>query len=1034
MNSAEYLRAVNAQIRQGGTSEHALRGFLVEHLRLISQSLTVINEPQSTEFGNPDIAVLKNGVPIGWVETKTLTTDLDQFERSEQFERYLRGFSNLVVTNYNEFRWYTEHNRQPFMAGKLGVAGPSGIVSDAVSDAGSVVPRLLEAFTRFETRQARGAEELASRLATFAMAICQTVAGILTRRDHDELLRRELDAFKAVLIPNLSEDDFADMYAQTVAYGLFAARCSHPNAEQFDRLSAPLLLPVYNPFLRNVFGNLAGINLDPRVSSVVDQICLLLKTADVTEIVRDFEERTGSGDPVVHFYETFLETYDHETRKDRGVYYTPLPVVSFIVRSVDELLRTQFGVAAGLADTSRTTVDEVEYHRVQMLDPATGTGTFLLCLIDFLRGRFANQAGLWNAFVHQHLLPRMHGFEILMAPYAICHLKLGLALAGQGFAFDQNERLNVFLTNSLENTARAVAQLPFQNFLTAEATEANRIKQTRPIMVVVGNPPYAVKSANMGTNARRLVARYREVDGQEIREGGTLALQRALENDYVKFIGFAQEQIERNGEGVIGFITANGYLEQPTLAGLRRSLMTSFDEVHVIDLHGYARAGAGDENVFTQIAEGVAVLILVRRSGNHQRSALVRYSSHIGPRKEKLDWLNANTFSSADAQTVTPTAPDYRFKPEDPVVRARYRGEFVGLTEIFQLQKGAIVTARDKFAIGFTAQELTARLERFRDSQEDIRDASDSAGLSWSGDWPDMANASREWLRHVPNLDRFIQPITYRPFDDRFVIYSDQFLDTPCSAVMDHMRRDSPPNLMLLFGRTVRYGQPDQFFVTNKLAEAKSGEASKQCHAAPLYLHHRDLGAEQAVNFKPQFIERMRAQWGNALGYSDVFGYIYALLNSNVFREMFAPQLCADYARIPLLPLEVALEVAELGTELVNLHVGTTAVDLITAFPVAGRDCLVGEIQTSKRWREDGATWKLLLNDAQYVQGIPDGVKTYRIGGYPVLDKWLGARVGHDLGVDGVLRLQNVVATLQQSITVVNRIDEVIGARGGLAQ
>lgn len=1026
LNPTEYIRSINRQMREGGTSEHALRGFLVDHMRQISTHLTIINEPKSTDFGNPDIAVLRDGISIGWIETKILGTNLDEFEHGDQFDRYIRGFASLLVTNYNEFRWYIDHNRTPFMRGKLGSTSPVGITASQTPDDLSQVARLLESFARYEPRQVRSDVELTLRLATFAIAICDTVTGILKRRDHDSNIRQELDAFKSVLIPNLSEDDFADMYAQTIAYGLFAARCMHPTAEQFDRMSAPHLLPISNPFLRNVFGNLAGVNLDPRVSSMVDQICLLLRTADVEAIVQEFENRTGARDPVVHFYETFLQTYDSETRRERGVYYTPLPVVSFIVRSVDQILQSRFGIPRGLADDSRITFEDVQYHRVQVLDPATGTGTFLLSLIDLIRERFENQGGLWSAYVHQSLLPRMLGFEILMAPYAICHLKLGLALAGQGFQFEQDERLNVFLTNSLENTTRAVSQLPFQTFLSREAAEANRIKQTRPIMVVFANPPYSVKSANLGPNARRLVERYAEIDGVPIREGGTLALQRSLENDYVKFIAFAQEQIERNGEGVIGFITANGYLEQPTLAGLRRSLMTTFDEIHVIDLHGYARAGANDENVFTQIGEGVAIILLVRRSASESHEAQVRYSSSIGPRRAKYEWLGGNTSETIASEILSPEAPDYRFKPEDQVVRARYRREFVELTEIFHLQKGAIVTARDKFAIAFSRQELLDRLEGFRDSRRTIKEASDDAGLAWKGDWPDMANAAREWLRQTRDLASYIEPITYRPFDDRYVIYSDKFLDTPCSAVMDHVRSRLAPNRLLLFGRTVRYGLPDQFFVTAKLAEAKSAEASKQCHAAPLYLQHDDLGSGRSTNFRPQFLDRAQRQWRGALSDELVFGYVYGILNSNLFRQKYAVQLCAGYARIPLLPLDIATQIASLGVRLVNLHVGAVIVDPVTTFPVDAQECRVGEIRTSKRWQEGSSGWRFYLNTEQFIDEIPDSVRTLRIGGYPVLDKWMGARVGNTLPVEDVFGLQRNIAAMHQGIGVVAEIDQIL--------
>lgn len=1027
VNLTRYVAELNASVQRGGVGEHSIRSALLPELRAIAANIELINEPGATEHGNPDISIYKSAVPIGWIETKSLITDLDAFERSDQFDRYIRGFANLVVTNFNEFRWYVDHTRLPILTARIGDYRPNdGLRIDANRAAAERVPELLRSFCMHESRQARSAADLARRLSAFAVGIRQTVTGILERRDNDTQLRQELEAFRAVLIPGLSEEDFADMYAQTVAYGLFAARCAHPLLDNFDRFNAPQLLPVSNPFLRNAFGNLAGANLDARVIGLIEQICLLLNTADVNVIVEEFRNRTGLADPVVHFYETFLQSYDRDARRDRGVYYTPASVVSFIVRSTDAILKRDFDIEDGLADTTRVDGTENRLHRVQVLDPATGTGTFLLYLIEFIRDSLGGQAGLWNAYVRDELLPRMHGFEYLMAPYAIAHLKVGFALNGQGFEFNQNERLSIYLTNTLEDTAAAVDQLPFQTFLTVEADHANQIKQTRPIMVVMGNPPYAVRTGNLGPNARRLVARYTSVDGQAIREGGTLALQRSVENDYVKFIAFAQEQIERNGEGIVGYITANGYLDQPTLVGLRRSLMTAFDEILIIDLHGYARAGDGDENVFSQIGEGVAIILLVRRAGTHQREATVRYHSRTGTRSEKREWLAANDALGIEYDEVRPAAPDYRFKPEDLDVRARYRGEFVGLTEIFPLQKGAIVTARDPFAIAFTQQELLDRLGTFRDHQGTAQQASEACGIRWSGDWPNMAGPAREWLRQTANIAAHIKPITYRPFDDRYVIYSDRFLDTPCVSVMDTIVRGGGENRLLLFGRSVRYGLPDQFFVTNKLAECKAAEASKQCHAAPFYVYHDDLAAGAQANMSNAFAERLAGTWEGQIDQRSAFAYVYGMLNSNVFREEYAAQLCADYARIPIFSLPVAQEVARLGERLIDLHCGIERPNLITTFPVARQDNVVADMTPAQRWREGDSGWNLHINEDQFVGGVSDEVATARIGGYAVLDKWLGFRRGRNLSVGELLHLQRTIAALQTSLAVVGEIDDVV--------
>ena len=1027
MDVAVFVAEVGRLVRRGAVGEHTIRSVFLPQLRRLGPDIEAINEPGATEHGNPDIAVYRSSVPVGWIETKALVTDLVAFEGTDQFRRYSRGFSNLIVTNFHQFRWYVDHRPEPFMVADLGVYRPGAGIAVG-KDGGEAVCDLLRAFYRHEARQTRSAAELARRLADYAIAIRRIVGIILENRDRDQILRQELVAFRSVLLPDISENDFADMYAQTITYGLFAARCSNPNLENFNRLNAPAHLPVSNPFLRNVFGNLAGANIDPRVVPQIDQICALLSMTDLQALSEEFKHRTGLADPVVHFYETFLQIYDREERIDRGVYYTPVSVVSFIVRALDDLLKTRLDVREGLFDSSVVARPEGGTHRIQILDPATGTGTFLLFLFDYLKTHFTGQGGLWQAYLHDSLLPRIYGFEYLMAPYAIAHLKLSMALMGQNFEFRDQERLGVYLTNSLEDTARVVEGLPFQNFLTVEADQANQIKQRRPIMAIMGNPPYSIRTANLGPNARRLSSRYVRLDGQPIREGGTLALQRSVENDYVKFIAFAQEQIERTGEGVIGYITANGYLDQPTLAGLRRSLMQTFDEIRIVDLHGYARAGTDDQNVFSQIGEGVAIILMVRQPGDHVREARVRYYSLRGSRSEKRAWLTTENPAEVVYEDVAPEQPDYLFKPESTEVRAKYRGEFVALNDIFEVEKGAIVTARDAFAIGFSPDELIGRLERFRDHRGSAQEASEALGLSWTGDWPRMAGPAKEWLRQNRNWRTLVRPITYRPFDDRYIIYSDMFLDTPASAAMDHIVGVENQNALLLFGRSVRYGMPDQFFVTRKLAEAKSGEASRQCHAAPFLLRHNDLAGGTRPNLKRGFVERVRGVWGQDFALPDVFPYIYGVLNCPTYRQVYAAQICANYARIPFVDLDMAIVVSQLGRELIGIHVGDVDLPLITQFPVGAAHTHLDAMSPRDRWSEIDGLFRLAINGRQYIDGVPSEVRSFRLAGYNVLDKWLQGRSGREIDANEILDLQRVVSRISRTIEIMALIDDAMSA------
>jgi predicted helicase len=398
------------------------------------------------------------------------------------------------------------------------------------------------------------------------------------------------------------------MYAQTIAYGLFAARCTSKNGSSFTRLDAAQNLPRTNPFLRKLFQYIAGYELDDRIAWLVDDLSQVLAQADMEAVLKNFGKHSGKEDPVVHFYETFLKAYDPKVREMRGVYYTPEPVVSYIVRSIDHLLKTRFNKPKGLADDNTL-----------ILDPATGTATFLYMVINEIHQSFAGQEGMWNDYVAGKLLPRIFGFELLMAPYAVAHLKLGLLLQETGYEFQSDERLGVYLTNTLDEAIKHSETL-FARWISEEANAAARVKKDEPIMVVLGNPPYSGHSANKGEWARQLVETYKK-DCPELYKP---AQAKWLQDDYVKFIAFGQWRIERTGQGILGFITNHAYLDNPTFRGMRQSLMSTFTDIYILNLHGNAKKkevapdGGKDENVF-DIQQGVAICLLVKETGNTEQ-------------------------------------------------------------------------------------------------------------------------------------------------------------------------------------------------------------------------------------------------------------------------------------------------------------------------------------------------------------------------------------------------------------------------------
>lgn len=653
MDFTTYLKAIRKNLADGNATEHTHRPALKMLLESATGSITATNEPRQIDCGAPDFVVKRRQRILGYIECKDIGVNLDQTEKTDQLKRYFRGLGNLILTDYLEFRWYVDGSRRA--EARLGRVDRTGKI-ELLKDGPAEVGQLMSDFLAHAPLPISRPKDLAVRMSRLTHMIRDIIIETFANSEASDLLKDLREALAKVLIPDIAQEEktaeFADMFAQTLAYGLFAARCNHPAGKPFVRLGAAGEIPKTNPFLRHLFETITGADLDDEpYAPVVDDLVQLLDDADIHAVLADFGKRTRRQDPVVHFYETFLAEYDPALREARGVYYTPEPVVGYIVRSVDHLLKDRFGCPGGLADEAtvtyerqgetdstgkRTTVTETA-PRVLILDPACGTGTFLYTVVDHIREQFmsAGNAGLWNGYVRKHLLPRLFGFELLMAPYAVAHFKLAMQLAGydlsdaqrKNWAYDfaGDERLGVYLTNTLEEAEKKIETLygPLRA-LSDEATAAAEIKRDMPIMVVMGNPPYSGHSANKGQWIKQLLKgtdtltgksteNYFFCDGEPLGERNP----KWLNDDYVKFIRWAQWRIERTGAGILAMITNHAYMDNPTFRGMRQSLMNTFDEIHIMDLHGSTKKkevcpdGSKDDNVF-DIQQGVAIMLMVK--------------------------------------------------------------------------------------------------------------------------------------------------------------------------------------------------------------------------------------------------------------------------------------------------------------------------------------------------------------------------------------------------------------------------------------
>jgi len=508
MNLDQYIDNINKRFKQGNATEHTFRGDLQQLIEQLVPGVSATNEPKRQQCGAPDYILTKKNIPVGYIEAKDIgDKDLDGSKKTgnkEQFDRYKGSLNNLIFTDYLEFHFYRDGQFIKKIAiGEVTSKGIKPLTQNFVSFAD-----FIKDFCTHIGQTIKSSQDLAKMMANKARLLAGVIENAVTSdeiNDENTTLKAQMDGFKQILIHDITPKGFADVYAQTITYGMFAARLHDPTLPTFNRQEAAELIPKSNPFLRKLFSYIAGSDIDDRMLWIIDDLVNIFLACNVDEMLKNYGRATKTEDPIIHFYEDFLREYDPALRKARGVWYTPQPVVNFIVRAVDDILKTEFNISQGLADTSKTTITVDQQgqkvaqavHTVQILDPATGTGTFLAEVVKLIHKKFAGQQGIWSNYVETHLLPRLNGFELLMASYAMAHLKLDLLLRETGFTPTTNQRVRVYLTNSLEEYHPDTGSI-FANWLSAEANAANYIKRDTPVMCVIGNPPYSGISANNG--------------------------------------------------------------------------------------------------------------------------------------------------------------------------------------------------------------------------------------------------------------------------------------------------------------------------------------------------------------------------------------------------------------------------------------------------------------------------------------------------------------------------------------------------------
>ncbi len=717
MTIQEYLENINRRFKTGISREHSYRGDLQTLLESLATGALATNEPARVKCGAPDFIITRQDIPVGYVEAKDIGKDLLSKEFKEQFERYLT-LGDLLITDYLDFRFYSDRK----YVTSIKIAEINNGTIRFLPEHYEQFANLIKDFCTHRGQTITNPKKLAEMMAGKSKILAQVIEQALDGDEEtnaDSTLKEQMKAFLDVLIHDITPKEFADIYAQTIAYGMFAARLHDPDLATFSRQEAAELIPKSNPFLRKLFQHIAGYDLDTRIKWIVDALADIFRATDVTALLKNFGNATETRDPIIHFYETFLAAYDPKLRKSRGVWYTPEPVVDFIVRAVDDVLKTEFNLPQGLADTSKTTVTldtqtvdkrsasgykqiEKEVHRVQILDPATGTGTFLAAVVKHIYKQFAGQEGIWSSYVENHLVPRLNGFELLMASYTIAHLKLDMLLTETGYKPTKDQRFKIYLTNSLEEHHPDTGTL-FAGWLSREANEANYIKRDTPVMCVIGNPPYSVSSSNKSKWIESLTADYKK----DLNERNI----QPLSDDYIKFIRFGQYFIDKNGEGVLAYISNSSFTDGIIHRQMRKELLKNFDKIYILNLHGNARKnetcpdGSVDQNVF-DIMAGVSINIFIKTSRKKKNElAQVSYLDLFGKREVKYQFLFKNNIASCKWNELEISAPNYSFSLAD-FNQLKTFGSYIEIRKLFPVNSMGIASGKDEDLVSFDAFEL----------------------------------------------------------------------------------------------------------------------------------------------------------------------------------------------------------------------------------------------------------------------------------------------------------------------------------------
>lgn len=1069
--------------------EHTHRTALQNLLQAIKDNqdkqnkISIKQEPNNDKEGRgaPDFLITKDFLTLGYIENKRVNANLDNIIKSDQILKYTKLSPNIILTDYLRFVLLSLNEKNEIIICKE-------VKICSLDEIKSIIKNqsLLETKTK----------ELNELFAIFFSKIPNPINSALDFANHlslrTRILKDELllsienealislfNTFKETLYKELSYEEFCDSFAQTLTYSLFLAKLNNNTTKEIDLNNAKKFIPKSFPLIRSMSGFLDDSfeNLES-IKWLLEEIINIINHIDITSIIKELN-KTGEKDlfnrptilsthkdPYLHFYETFLASYDPKLREVRGVYYTPAPVVIFIINAIDEVLKQDFNHKKGLSEA----LDK----NITLLDFATGTGTFLLEAFRKALEPISKNSVNYNP---KALIDKFCGFEFLIAPYTIAHLKLSQSFKEEfNSPLNDNESLKIALTNTLYSKSISKEQNDQNTLftlidLTKEFKKAQKIKEEQ-ILIITGNPPYSGASSNKGlyedeikisyglepskANLNKEQKEYINLYFQEKTKQNTKTFKaiyekHKLENeknpkwlldDYVKFIRFAQSKIDSQENGIFAFISNNGFLDNPTFRGMRYSLMQSFDKIYILNLHGDTRKkekapdGSKDDNVF-DIMQGVSINIFIKQNSK-VKNTKIYYHDLYGKRKDKYEFLYENNLNSIKWTLVKNNEPFYLFLPQNNDLLEEYN-KGISVKDIFMLSSVGIVGGRDKFVMSNSdnlesLEELKTKIKRFLSL--DIESARKEFDLGQdSRDWK-IEYALKE-LKDTQNNSFNYKKIHYRPFDVRWTYYTGKskgFHCMPRGEIFEHFLENE--NIGLICDRGTKLNNINNIFISNKIIDLHLVGSGSYIY--PLYLYpttrskkflkkenpnfNEENFTSKIENFKESFRAFIDELYKEKFSPEDILGYIYAVLFHKFYREKYLDFLKTDFPKILFTKDKNTFKnLSKLGLKLVNLHLLKNDELDFNVGEALFKDIKNKNLKIQKiKYNKD--TKELFINESLYFTKVSLEIYEFKIGGYAVLDKYLKSHKEEDIDHN---HFTLIIQTLNETLKIQDEISKI---------